>query len=132
AGAALYNYAVGLTAGEIEPGTIEAIAALWGANAELDPAGELTDSAGYSHRMGYFAQMRDSLIAAHAYAADEGCGAERDEAIVEFFRAWEESMIARFVYYANAGASTVVAAAGDDEVASGLHQLAEGVGLALG
>lgn len=135
-GGALYNRAVTLTAGDISPATIEAIAALWGANSTLDPTLEgddrLTDSANYSHSMGFFAQMRASLTAAHAYAAEDACGAERDAAIVEFFRAWELSMIARFVHYANVAASEVPAAASDDEVGHGLHELAEGVGLALG
>jgi hypothetical protein len=132
AGAALYNHALTLTEGDITPATIEALAALWGANPTLDAAGELTDSANYSHSMGYHAEIRSSLIAARAYAADEACGAERDEAVVAFFRAWEQSMFARFVYYANAGASELGAAASDDDVAGGLHELAEGVGLALG
>lgn len=132
AGAALYNHALTLTEGDITPATIEALAALWGANPTLDAAGELTDSANYSHSMGYHADIRSSLIAARAYAADDACGAERDEAVVAFFRAWEQSMFARFVYYANAGASELGAAASDDDVAGGLHELAEGVGLALG
>lgn len=131
-GAALYNHALSLTTGDITPATIEALAALWGANSALDPAGDLTDSANYSHAMGYHAQIRSSLIAARAYAADDACGAERDEAVVSFFRAWEQAMFARFVFYANAGATRLGSAANDDDVASGLHQLAEGVGLALG
>ena len=132
AGGALYNHALTLTEGDITPATVEALAALWGANPTLDAAGELTDSANYSHSMGYHADIRSSLIAARAYAADDACGAERDEAVVAFFRAWEQSMFARFVYYANAGASELGAAASDDDVAGGLHELAEGVGLALG
>lgn len=132
AGAALYNYALALTEGEIGPATVEAIAALWGANAELDAEGSLTDSANYSHRMGYHAAMRSSLIAAHAYAADANCVAERDAALVTAFRTWEQSMFARFVFYANAAATALGAAAGDDDVAAGLHQLAEGIGLAAG
>lgn len=131
-GAALYNYGLSLTEGEITPATVEALAALWGANADLDAEGEITDSAVYSYRMGYFARIRAALVAAHAYAADEGCGAERDEAVVEFFRAWEEALLARFVFYTNSGASAISSAAGDDEIASGLHAIAEGVGLALG
>ena len=132
AGGALYNHALTLTEGDITPATVEALAALWGANPTLDAAGELTDSANYSHSMGYHADIRSSLIAARAYAADDACGAERDEAVVAFFRSWEQSMFARFVYYANAGASELGAAASDDDVAGGLHELAEGVGLALG
>lgn len=132
AGGALYNHALTLTEGDITPATVESLAALWGANSALDAAGELTDSANYSHSMGYHAEIRSSLIAARAYAADDACGAERDEAVVAFFRSWEQSMLARFVFYANAGATALGAAASDDDVASGLHQLAEGVGLALG
>lgn len=131
AGGALYSYAVTLTEGEISPATVEAIAALWGTNAALD-SGELTDSATYSFRMGYAAAMHEALTAARAYASNEACGAERDAAIVEVFRTWEESMFARFVYYANAGASQVGAATSDDDVAGALHALSEGIGLAAG
>ena len=30
-----------------------------------------------------------------------GCAAELDESLVAFFRAWEQSMVARTIYYAN-------------------------------
>lgn len=132
AGGALYPYAVSLTEGEITEATIDELSALWGGNATLDPAGELTDSANYSHRMGYHADIAGALTRARAYAADDACTAERDEAVVEFFRLWEESMFARFVYYANAAAEVSAAALTDDEYADAMHELAEGIGLGLG
>lgn len=130
-GAALYSYALGLTEGDIEPASVEAIGAAWGTNAALDPDLR-TDSANYSHAMGYHAPMVESLVAAHAYAADEACVAERDEAIRTFFRTWELSMFARFVYYANVAAVGLAAVGADDDVAGALHELSEGLGLALG
>ncbi len=130
AGGALYAYALGLTAGEIDPGTVEAIGAAWGTNAALDPE-MATDSANYSKAMGYHAEMVQALVAAHAYAADDACGAERDDAIRTFFRTWERSMFARFVYYANVAAVEIVATE-DDDIAGALHELGEGLGLSLG
>lgn len=41
-------------------------------------------------------------------------------------------MYARFVYYANQGATRTAAAANDDNLIEALHQIAEGIGLALG
>ncbi|MCZ7686572.1 MAG: hypothetical protein M5U28_50625 [Sandaracinaceae bacterium] len=126
-GAALYSYALGLTEGDIDPATVEAIGAAWGTNAALDPEMR-TDSANYSRAMGYHAPMVESLVAAHAYAADEACVAERDEAIRTFFRTWELSMFARFVYYANVAAVGLAAVGADDDVAGALHELSEGSG----
>lgn len=131
-GAAFYNYALGLTEGAITPATIDAMAAAWGANQDLDPAGSLTDAASYSYQMGFHAEIADALTAAKAYAADDACTAERDDALVDFFRTWEHSMLARFVYYANRGSTLVGGATGDNDRVEGLHQVAEGIGLALG
>ncbi|HEY8430219.1 MAG TPA: hypothetical protein VIL20_17680 [Sandaracinaceae bacterium] len=131
AGGALYNYALGLTEGQITPATVEAIGAAWGTHATLDPEMR-TDSANYSRAMGYHARMVEALVAAHAYAADEACTAQRDEALRTFFRTWELSMFARFVYYANVAAVGLGAVSSDDDVAAALHEIAEGIGLALG
>lgn len=131
-GGALYRYAVALTAGQVGPATVDAIAAAWGGNAALDPEAGLTDSASYTEAMGYFDEATAALTAARAYAASDTCVARRDAALVTFFRTWERALFARLVFYMHA-ASTAVAAAQDDEAyADALHDLAEGVGLALG
>lgn len=132
AGGALYPYALDLTEGTITPATIDALAAIWGGNETLDPAGSLTDSANYSHQMGYHGRIAAALIAAKAYAASADCTDERDAAVRDFFSLWEESMLARFVYYANQGATRTAAATSDDNLVEALHQIAEGIGLALG
>lgn len=132
AGGALYPYALSLTEGEISEATIDQLSVLFGTNADLDRTGELTDSANYAHRMGYHDVIGEALTRARGYAAEPSCAKERDEAVVDFFRLWEESMFARFVYYANAGASRAALAVEDDDYAEALHQLAEGIGLGLG
>lgn len=132
AGGALYSYALGLTEGTITPATIDALAAAWGGNETLDPAGALTDSANYSRQMGYHGRIAAALTAARAYAGSGDCGAERDAAVRDFFALWEESMFARFLYYANQGATRTAAATSDDNLVEALHQVAEGIGLALG
>ena len=131
-GGPLYNYALQLTTADITPATIDAIAAVWGANAMLDPTAELDDAASYSYQMGFFGEMADALIAAKAHAGEAGCEAERDQALVTFFRLWEQSMMARAVYYSAAMAESLVTATTDSELAEGLHELAEGLGLAAG
>lgn len=130
-GGAMYAYALSLTEGTIDEGTIDALAAAWGTDAALDPENR-TDAANYSYGMGYHAPIAEALTAAKAYAADGDCTAERDAAIVEFFRTWELAMIARGVYYANAGADGLAAATNDDERADALHEAAEGWGLITG
>lgn len=132
AGGALYAYAVGLTEGPITPATIEALAAAWGGNETLDPAGTLVHSANYSRQMGFHAAMAAALTDARAYAAEGACAAERDEAVVRFFRLWEQSMYARTVYYANRGLTLSTGATGDNDHIEALHQLGEGIGLAAG
>jgi hypothetical protein len=132
AGAALYNYALSLTAGSINEGTIDSLAALWGANATLDSAGELTDSANYAHQMGFHGETRDALVAAKAFAAAPECESQRDQALVAFFRKWEVAMFARFVFYANKALAETAIATDDDAFAGALHGLSEGVGLAMG
>lgn len=132
AGGALYRHALQLTEGPIDPATIDALAAAWGANETLDPSGTLVHSANYSRQMGFFAEMAAALTEAKAYAADGGCVAERDAAIVTFFRLWEQSMFARFVYYANLAKTLTGGNTGDNDEVEGLHQLSEGLGLVLG
>lgn len=132
AGGALYNYAVGLTAGTITPATIDAIAAAWGSNENLDPAGTLTDSANYSNQMKFFEVIAEALTDAKAYAADANCTDERDEALVTAFRNWEQSMLARTVYYANVMKTELETGTTDDDLINGLHELGEGFGLAFG
>lgn len=131
-GAALYNYALDLTEGTISEGTIDALAAAWGANDALNPAGSLTDSASYSYQMGFHAEIATALIDAKAFAADSECVTERDLAIHDFFRSWEQSLLARLIYYANQASSSVAGATIDNDHIEALHLLAEGVGLALG
>ena len=136
-GGGLYAYALSLTEGEITPATIDALAAAWGGNDALGTGeGELTDSANYSFAMGFHATMAEALGAARTFAADEACATERDEAIVTFFRAWEQSMVARTIYYGNVSAGLLAAAAegpeGDEDKIDALHELSEGAGLTLG
>jgi hypothetical protein len=127
-----YSYALGLTTGEIDGATIDAIAAAWGSNAALDPEAMPADSASYGFQMGFHADMAAALTAAKAYAEDPMCGAERDEAIVTFFRLWEQSMLARLVFYGNRAAGKLLMAADQSGFADVLHDLGEGAGLALG
>lgn len=129
-GAALYNHAATLTAGTITPATVEAIAAAWGANAALDGAGMLTDAASYSQQMGYHARLKASLVAAHTYAGNSACSAQRDDALRTFFADWEESMQVRLVYYISR-TITQLGMAENDKV-EGLHGLTEGIGLTFG
>jgi hypothetical protein len=132
AGGGLYRQAVLLASGPIDEATIDALAALWGANEALDPEGEITDSANYTYQMGFHGEVAASLIAAKAYAGDAACEAERDEAIRTFFRTWELAMLARFVHYANVASAAIELATMDDDFAGALHELGEGLGLALG
>lgn len=132
AGGTLYRYAVTLTEGEITPGTVEALAAAWGVNESLDPAGTLVHSANYSRQMGFFAGIAAALTDAHAYAGDGACVAQRDDALRRFFALWEQSMLARLVYYANLGHALSSNATGDNDHIEALHQLTEGIGLAIG
>jgi hypothetical protein len=135
-GAAFYHYALGLTEGEITPATIDAVAAAWGSTGDVLDTKNLDDSAGYGFEMGFYATMIEALTDARSHAADEGCTAERDAALVTFFRAWEQSMVARTIYYANAAVALVAGAPagnpGDADKSDALHELAEGVGLTLG
>jgi len=130
-GGAFYSEAVRLTTGTINEATIDSIAALWGGNPTLDPAGSKVHSANYSFGMGYHARIVTSLIAAKAYAADGACNAERDAAIVTLFRDWELSMFARALFYANGAIVKAQSAVYLDKVAA-LHELAEGLGLVWG
>ena len=131
AGGGHFHHAAGLTTGSLDVATLDAIAAIWGGNATMD-ATMLADSANYAHAMGYFEEGLNALIAARAYAADAGCTAERDASLRTFFGVWEESMFARFVYYANAAATIVQGGTTDDDIASALHELSEGLGLVGG
>jgi hypothetical protein len=131
-GGALYSYALKLTGNTIDEATIDAIAAAWGSNATLDPATK-TDSANYSHGMGFHAKIAKSLADAKAYAADPDCTAERDAAIVAVFRQWELSLFARALFYGNDAVNRLIAAGADDDlIASALHFYAEGIGLLIG
>jgi hypothetical protein len=132
AGGALYSYALGLTEGEIGAGTVDALAAAWGANEALDPNGMVVHSANYSRQMGFHAEIAAALTDAKAFAARSACGAQRDEAIRTFFRLWEQSMFARLVFYANGARSGAAASTGDNDDIDALHELGEGVGLAIG
>jgi hypothetical protein len=132
AGGALYPYALSLTEGPISPATVDALAAAWGANEALDPAGTLIHSANYSRQMGFHGAMAAALTDAKAYAADGACGAQRDAAIVRFFRLWEQSMYARTVFYVNRGLTLSTGATDDNDHIEALHLLGEGLGLAAG
>ncbi len=131
-GGALYAHALSLTEGEIDAATIDAIAALWGANEMLDPEGDLTDSANYGYQMGFHGAIAEALTAAKAYAGDPACTTERDAALETVFRQWEQSLIARMVYYANVMVTGLITATTDSELAEALHAHSEGLGLAAG
>lgn len=134
-GGLLYAWAVTQTEGEITPATIDAIAAVWGNNVALDPMSmetPLTDAANYSYQMGFHAAMVAALADAKMFAADEACGAERDAALVVFFNNWEQSMIARTIFYGNRAAGKLLVAETDTQFADVLHDLGEGLALAVG
>jgi hypothetical protein len=135
AGGALYPHALSLTEGTITGATIDSLAAAWGSSETLETT-VVTDSANYTFQMGFHGQVAAALTDAKAYAASADCTAERDEAIVRFFRTWEKAMFARAVFYANKGDDGLAAAAagnaGDDARATALHEFAEGMGLAAG
>ncbi|MEM7155730.1 MAG: hypothetical protein AAF799_22965 [Myxococcota bacterium] len=128
----MYHYAATQTEGDITPATMDAIAAAWGNNADLDPEGDLTDAAGYALGMGFHADMASALTRAKAFAGDEACGAERDAAVVQFFNLWEQSMYARMVFYGNRAEGRLLKATEDANFAAVLHDLSEGVGLIAG
>ncbi len=140
AGGAFYNYAAGLTEGEITPATIDAIGAIWGGNETMTQnngtAGDNTDdatfSANYAHRMGYFGDSVQALADARAFAADPDCTAERDAALRTFFALWEEAMFARFAFYLNVAVDLVEGGVTDANVVTALHQIGEGIGLVSG
>lgn len=129
-----YAWAAALTEGEISPDTVDAIAAIWGNNATLDPMGmpALTDGANYSYQMGFHATMAAALADAKHFAGDPACGAERDAALVVFFNNWEQSMLARTIFYGNRAAGKLLDAETDTQFADVLHDLGEGLGLAAG
>jgi hypothetical protein len=139
-GGALYNYALGLTTGTINEATIDALAAAFGANPALNPGrnddavveNRNTQSANYVYRMGFFAEAKQALIEAKAFAADDACTTGRDASIQTFFRTWEQGLLARFVFYSNAGVTEITEAMDDEGLAGGLHEQAEGLGLAMG
>ena len=128
----MYAYALSLTEGELNAATIDAIAAAWGNNAALDPEGDLTDAAGYSYQMGFHGFMANALTAAKVLSDNADCTAERDQALVTFFNLWEQTMYARLVFYGNRAEGKLLAATTETELASVLHDLAEGVGVAAG
>jgi hypothetical protein len=134
-GGLLYAWAVAQTEGDIDAATIDAIAAVWGNNAALDPMSmesPLTDAASYSYQMGFHGTMVAALADAKAFAADEACTAERDAALVQFFNLWEQSMLARTIFYGNRAAGKLLVAETDTQFADVLHDLGEGLGLAVG
>ncbi len=131
AGGGLYRYALALTEGAITPETIDALAAAWGSNETLSPEGR-TDSANYSFGMGYHSTIATALTEARSYAADPNCAAERDAALVRFFRTWEEAMVARTLFYAHFAEQTLIGATTDDERADALHEYSEGLALTFG
>jgi hypothetical protein len=133
----LYDYALGLTAGTITAATVQDIAAAWGANPALDaspaegePAND--DSAAYAASMGLYDETATALIAAQAYAADDACTAERDAALVEVFRFWEEAMFARGTFYSGAPWRATLDPTVTDSILDPLHAASEGWGLILG
>jgi hypothetical protein len=129
-GGAFYAYALQRTAGSIDEASIDSLAAIWGSNASLDPNGR-QDAANYSYAQGFHGRIRDALIAAKAYAADAACTAQRDDALRSFFAGWEAAMFARAVFYANFAVTELASATGDDDIADALHELSEGLVLAL-
>lgn len=134
---AMYNYALSLTEGDITPATVQAIAAAWGANPTLDPnppEGDPgnTDTAHYARSMGLYDEIANALTEAQAYAGDEACTAERDAAIVDVFRTWEEAAFARGTYYGAAPLRGTIDATDPETVLGPLHGAAEGWGLIVG
>jgi len=134
-GGLLYAWAVAQTEGDIDAATVDAIAAVWGNNAALDPMSmetPLTDAANYSYQMGFHGTMVAALADAKAFSADAACTAERDAALVQFFNLWEQSMLARTIFYGNRAAGKLLVAQTDTQLADVLHDLGEGLALTLG
>lgn len=131
-GGVMFNYAASLTAGDIDEATIDMIAALYGANSTLDGMGEITDANNYAYQMGFHGDIAAALADAKAFAADDACTAERDEALVTVFNLWEQAMQARLVYYTSETVIALTTAATDTELANALHELGEGIGLSVG
>lgn len=133
-GGAFYRYALSLTEGEIDAADIDAIAAVWGANATMDPAADpgLDDAANYGNTMGFFEEMAGHLATAKSLTGDDACTAERDAALVSFFRSWEQSMFARFVFYVEVARAESDSTTDHEILAHALHAIAEGIGLAAG
>lgn len=134
-GGLLYAWAAAQTEGEIDAATIDAIAAVWGNNAALDPMSmetPLTDAANYSYQMGFHGVMVAALADAKHFAADPACNEERDAALLTFFANWEQSMLARTIFYGNRAAGKLLAAETDTQFADVLHDLGEGLALSVG
>jgi hypothetical protein len=132
--AVMYNRAQQLAAGTVTPATIDRIAALFGANAALDVDGSNVHAANYAKGIGFYGTIRGHLIAAKAYAqAGSRCADELQDELSEFFEAWEQSQMARFVYYANrAHIRFGTPGTTEEEHAEALHWLGEGLGLVYG
>jgi len=131
---ALCNQAHLRASGDVTPATIDQIAALFGANAMFDVAGTNVHVSNYAKRQGYYGRIRGHLIAAKAYAnAGASCEAELRNELDGTLLDWEESQVARFVHYANAGLQLFAAGtATPGENAEALHDITEGLGLVFG
>ena len=82
--------------------------------------------------MGNFGPMADALSTAKIASADPACMAERDEAIVSFFRQWEQMAVSRTIFYGHRSAETLLAAMTPTEFADVLNDLSEGIGMTAG
>ena len=76
--------------------------------------------------------MKQALIDAKAYVADPTCTAERDSSLQRVFATWAQGLFARFVFYTNKAATGMTAATTDDAKSGALHDMGEGLSLALG
>lgn len=132
--AAMYNQAQALASSNVTPATIDQIAALFGANADLDIDGTNVHAANYAKGVGFYGTIRTHLIAAKAYAqAGDDCATELDDELSALLAAWEQSQFARFVYYANRALERFSSGtATEAENAEALHWLGEGLGLVWG
>jgi hypothetical protein len=82
--------------------------------------------------MGYFGSMADHLATAKVAAADPACTAERDAALVQFFALWEETAVARTIFYGRRAEGKLLAAVTQTEFSGVLHDLGEGIGMTAG
>lgn len=146
-GAAHYNEAVRLMAGDVSPATVDRVLALYGTTpafpmdhkAAVNPD---TFSAAYAKKRtnpaastpGIYLVIKRAFIDARAASAKgSACQAQRAAALATIRTEWERALVGTVVYYLNEAAEGLEAAnATQAQRAAALHEYNEGVGLLKG